>query len=1027
MNIAEYFIKNKVISWMLTLLIFFGGALSYQSLSRLEDPEFTIKEAVIITQYPGASSQQVEEEVTYPLENVIQQLQYVDYIRSISTSGLSQITVTMHRKYGPESLPQIWDELRRKVNDLLPQLPPGVQPPLVNDDFGDVYGLYFAVIGDGYSYKELVDYVDYLRREIILVDGVGKVSVAGKQNEQVFVEISRSKLTQLGIPYSRIYEILKTQNIVSNAGAVKLSQEYIRFHPTGEFQRVEEMENLLISETGSNKLIYLRDVAKVRRGFQEVPNHLTSFNGRQSITLGVSFASGYNVVNVGKILDSRLAELEYARPIGIELAVLYNQPVLVKVSIDNFIINLLEAVAIVVAVLLLFMGMRSGLLIGLILFLTVIGSFIFMKQMDIELQRISLGALIIALGMLVDNAIVVTEGILIGMKRGLSKLEASSVIVKQTLIPLLGATVIAVTAFAPIGLSEDSSGEMLASLFYVLLISLMLSWFTAVSLTPFFADMFFKEEINQAKNNSEMNSQSESDPYAGAFFVYFKKVLDFCMRNAKVTIIVSLTLLIISGYGFQFVKIVFFPSMTTPMVLVDYWRPQGTDIRETFRDVQQLEVWVSKLDHVKQVSSNTGKGGIRFMMTYAPEKIFPSYGQLMVEVEDYKQIDSLIAQIENELLENYPDALYKFKKFELGPPKQGKIEARFSGADPVELRKLSEQAQIIMRLDPGITALRDDWKARTKVIRPQFAEAQARKAGISKQDLDDVLLMSFSGKPIGLYRDGTNLMPIIAQPPSNERLNIDSMSELQIWSPVYKRYISISQIVSEFKTTWEDSIINRRNRKRTIMIAADPKILGNDTTNAIFKRVKPKIEAIPLPKGYELEWGGEFESSRDAQGPLKRSLPIGLLLMFVITVFLFKTVRQPLIIWSTVPMALIGVTIGLLSTGTAFTFIALLGFIALIGMLIKNGIVLVDQINLEINEGKELYHAIFDSAVSRVRPVSMAAITTILGMIPLLFDAFFSSMAITIMFGLGFATVLTLIMVPVFYKQFYRVKYQALN
>ncbi|MFV1982876.1 MAG: efflux RND transporter permease subunit [Thiohalomonadales bacterium] len=1025
MNIAEYFIKNKVISWMITILILFGGALSYQSLSRLEDPEFTVKDAVIITQYPGASPQQVEEEVTYPLENAIQQLQYVDYITSISTAGLSQITVRMKRIYGPDELPQIWDELRRKINDLKTQLPPGVSAPLVNDDFGDVYGLLFAVIGDGYTYKELVDYVDYLRRELVLIEGVGKVTVAGKQQEQVFVEISRTKLTNLGIPYSRIYEILQAQNIVSNAGGVKLSAEYIRFNPTGEFQNVNELENLLISESGSNKLIYLRDVAKIRRGFQEVPVHLTSFNGNESISLGISFASGYNVVEVGLKIDKRLAELEFARPVGIELMTIYDQPKLVKASIQDFIVNLLAAVVIVIAVLLLFMGLRSGLLIGLILFLTVVGSFIFMSLYDIELQRISLGALIIALGMLVDNAIVVTEGILIGMKRGLSKIEAASAIVKQTIIPLFGATVIAVTAFAPIGLSDDSSGEMLASLFYVLLISLMLSWFTAVSLTPFFADLFFKEEINQATNNNETDSRN--DPYAGIFFVYYKRFLNFCMRNAKVTIIASIVLLIVCGYSFQFVKVVFFPYMTTPMLLVDYWRPQGTDIRETFKDLQELERWVGTQAGVKQVSSNTGKGGIRFMLTYSPEKIFPGYGELLIEVDDYENIDSLINKIELEFQENYPDSQHRFKKFELGAPTMGRLEARFSGSDPVELHKLAEQAKAIMRLDPAITSLRDDWRERTKVIRPQFAEVQARKTGITKKDLDDVLLMSFSGKNIGLYRDGTTLMPIIAQPPSNERLNIDSMPDLQIWSPVYKRYIPISQVVSGFKTTWEDPIINRRNRKRTIIAMADPNILGDETTDDVFKRVSKKIENIPLPKGYELEWGGEFENSNNARGPLMGALPIGLLLMFVITVMLFKTLRQSLVVWATVPMALIGVTIGLLSTGVPFTFMALLGFIALVGMLIKNGIVLVDQINLEINEGKEMYSAIFDSAVSRMRPVSMAAITTILGMIPLLFDAFFSALAVTIMFGLGFATILTLIMVPVIYKQIYKVKYQPLN
>jgi len=552
MNIAEYSIKNPVISWMLAIILLGAGISSFSDLSRLEDPEFTIKDALIITQYPGASPEQVEEEVTYPLENAIQELPYVDFIRSISSTGLSQITVTMQRTYGPDDLPQIWDELRRKVNDLTPSLPPGVLPPLIKDDFGDIFGLMYSIVGDGFSYKEITDYVDYLKRELVLIEGVGKVEVAGQLQEQVFVEISRSKLALLSIPYSRIYEILAAQNIVSNAGAVKLAEEYIRFHPTGEFQDVSELGDLVVSSSGGKKLIYLKDVASITRGFEEVPSHINSLNGREAITLGISFASGFNVVEVGAAVEKRLLELEYTRPVGIEVAPLYDQPKLVSAAVDNFLVNLAEAVAIVIVVLLIFMGVRSGLLIGLILLITVIGSFIFMKMIDIELQRISLGALIIALGMLVDNAIVVTEGILIGMKRGLSKLEAASSIVKQTMWPLFGATVIAITAFAPIGLSDDATGEILGSLFYVLLISLMLSWFTAITLTPFFANLFFKEDIQ--KGITEENA----DPYAGLFFMFFRKILDVCMRFRIVTVVVAVALLVASGYGFQKVKIVFF-------------------------------------------------------------------------------------------------------------------------------------------------------------------------------------------------------------------------------------------------------------------------------------------------------------------------------------------------------------------------------------------------------------------------------------------------------------------------------------
>jgi multidrug efflux pump subunit AcrB len=1018
MNIAEFSIRNKLISWLITIIFLVGGIFSYNKLSRLEDPEFTIKDAVIITQYPGATPQQVEEEVTYPLENALQQLQYVDYIRSVSTNGLSQITVTMKRKYNKDHLPQIWDELRRKVNDLTPTLPPGVFPPLVNDDFGDIFGLLFAVIGDGYSYQELSNYVDYLRRELVLIEGVGKVTVAGKQQEQVFVEISLSRMTQLSIPYQRIYEILATQNIVSNAGSIKVSSENIRFHPTGEFQDVKELENLLISGQGDQSLIYLKDVATVSRGFQEVPTHLMSLDGREAISLGISFASGFNVVDVGKRIDARLKELEYVRPVGIELSTLYDQPKLVAASISAFAVNLAEAVAIVIIVLLLFMGLRSGMLIGLILFLTVVGTFVFMKLHGLELQRISLGALIIALGMLVDNAIVITEGILIGIQRGLSKIEAANAIVKQAIWPLLGATVIAVTAFAPIGLSEDSTGEMLGSLFYVLLYSLLLSWFTAITLTPFFANIILKDRDANAEN---------SDPYQGAFFNGFKKILDTCLKYKYMTAGITVGLLIISIIGFKQVKVVFFPAMTTPMVLVDFRKEHGTDIRQTFSDVQSIEPWILEQEGVVKVSSNTGKGGTRFMLTYSPEKIFSSYGQFMVELEHYKQIDAFIASITKHLDTNYPDVNYDFKKFELGPSKDGKIEARFSGPDPDILRSLSLQAKDILSQQKNTVGIRDDWKKRTKVIRPQFSEAQARRAGISKQDLDDVLQMSYSGKQIGLYRDGTTLMPIVARPPENERSNIDTIHSLQIWSPVYSRYIPIEQIVREFTVEWEDAVINRRDRKRTITVIANANLLGGETSNSIFMKIKPQIEAIVLPKGYSLVWGGEAESSGDANSALMGSIPLGVMVMFVITLLLFNTLRQPLIIWSLAPMAIIGVSFGLLITNSPFTFMALLGFISLVGMLLKNGIVLVDQINLELKEGKELYHAIFDSAVSRVRPVSMAAATTILGMIPLLFDAFFSSMAVTIMFGLGFATVLTLIVIPAIYSIVYRADYIPLN
>ncbi|PLR55393.1 efflux RND transporter permease subunit VmeI [Vibrio parahaemolyticus] len=1014
-GIAAYFIRNRVISWMVSLIFLIGGIAAFFGLGRLEDPAFTIKDAMVVTSYPGATPQQVEEEVTYPLEKAIQQLTYVDEVNSISNRGLSQITVTMKNNYGPDDLPQIWDELRRKVNDLKVTLPPGVNEPQVIDDFGDVYGILLAVTGDGYSYKELLDYVDYLRRELELVDGVSKVSVSGQQQEQVFIEVSMKKLSSIGLSPNTVFNLLSTQNIVSDAGAIRIGDEYIRIQPTGEFQSVDELGDLLITESGAQGLIFLKDVAEIKRGYVEVPSNIINFNGSLALNVGVSFAQGVNVVEVGKAFDRRLAELKYQQPVGVEISEIYSQPKEVDKSVSGFVISLAQAVGIVIIVLLFFMGLRSGLLIGLILLLTVLGTFIFMKYLAIDLQRISLGALVIALGMLVDNAIVVVEGILIGTQKGRTRLQAATDIVTQTKWPLLGATVIAVTAFAPIGLSEDSTGEYCGTLFTVLLISLMLSWFTAISLTPFFADIFFKgQKIKQGEGE-------ENDPYNGIIFVAYKKFLEFCMRRAWLTVLVLIVGLGASVYGFTLVKQSFFPSSTTPIFQLDVWLPEGTDIRATNDKLKELESWLAEQEHVDHITTTAGKGLQRFMLTYAPEKSYAAYGEITTRVDNYEALAPLMARFRNHLKANYPEINYKLKQIELGPGGGAKIEARIIGSDPTVLRTIAAQVMDIMYADPGATNIRHDWRERTQVLEPQFNESQARRYGITKSDVDDFLSMSFSGMTIGLYRDGTTLMPIVARLPEDERIDIRNIEGMKIWSPAQSEFIPLQQVTMGYDMRWEDPIIVRKNRKRMLTVMADPDILGEETASTLQKRLQPQIEAIQMPPGYSLEWGGEYESSGDAQESLFTTMPMGYLFMFLITVFLFNSIKEPLIVWLTVPLALIGVTTGLLALNTPFGFMALLGFLSLSGMVLKNGIVLLDQIEIEMKSGKEAYDAVVDAAVSRVRPVCMAAITTILGMIPLLPDIFFKPMAVTIMFGLGFATILTLIVVPVLYRLFHKV------
>ncbi|MEF1251292.1 efflux RND transporter permease subunit, partial [Vibrio owensii] len=609
----------------------------------------------------------------------------------------------------------------------------------------------------------------------------------------------------------------------------------------------------------------------------------------------------------------------------------------------------------------------------------------------------------------------VVEGILIGTQKGRTRLQAATDIVTQTKWPLLGATVIAVTAFAPIGLSEDSTGEYCGTLFTVLLISLMLSWFTAISLTPFFADIFFKgQKIKSGEGE-------DNDPYNGIIFVMYKKFLNFCMRRAWFTVVVLVAGLAASVYGFTHVKQAFFPSSTTPIFQLDVWLPEGTDIRATNDKLKELEGWLAKQDHVEHITTTAGKGLQRFMLTYSPEKSYAAYGEITTRVENYEALAPLMDRFREHIKTNYPEINYKLKQIELGPGGGAKIEARVIGSDPTVLRTIAAQVMDVMYADPGATNIRHDWRERTQVLEPQFNESQARRYGITKSDVDDFLSMSFSGMNIGLYRDGTTLMPIVARLPEDERIDIRNIEGMKIWSPAQSEFIPLQQVTMGYDMRWEDPIIVRKNRKRMLTVMADPDILGEETAATLQARLQPQIEAIEMPPGYSLEWGGEYESSGDAKASLFTTMPMGYLFMFLITIFLFNSIKEPLIVWLTVPLALIGVTTGLLALNTPFGFMALLGFLSLSGMVLKNGIVLLDQIEIEMKSGKDAYDAVVDAAVSRVRPVCMAAITTILGMIPLLPDIFFKPMAVTIMFGLGFATVLTLIVVPVLYRLFHKV------
>ncbi len=1009
MNIAKFCIERKTITLVLTAVLTIGGLFSYQKMSRLEDPEFTIKDALVVTPYTGASAEEVELEVTDEMEIAVQKLSQLDEIESRSERGLSTLTVTIKDKYDKATLPQVWDELRRKVNDAQSKLPPGAGPSVIIDDYGDVYGVFFVIYGNEYSYAELKKVADLFRKELLLVEDVAKIDTLGEQSEVIYIELDRNQLSLLGVHPDEIAASLQAKNIVTDSGRVKVGTEFITLNPTGEYQSVEDFNDLLITTT--KRQFYLRDVGTVRRGYIEPKANLVRYDGHNAIALGISTISGGNVVKMGEALKRRVRELQSEIPLGIEFGIISLQSEAVTVAIKSFVVSLLEAVLIVIAVLLLFMGLRSGLLIGVILVITIIGSFLFLKPMGVALERISLGALIIALGMLVDNAIVVVDGILVGLQKGKKAVEAATDVVRQSAIPLLGATFIAILAFAAIGTSQDSTGEFCRSLFQVIMVSLFLSWVIAVTVTPLLGVMFLKVASPKA-------GQTTKDPYDSGFYNSYKSFLRACIRFRWITVLVVVVMFIAAIIGFKSVKQSFFPPSTRPQFMVDLWLPQGTHIDETTRAVKKLEKIVTELEGVTQVTSLIGKGGLRFLLTYTPEKPNSAYAQLLVDVDAAKAVDKLIPRIDRIIAGQFPDATGYAYKFELGPGANGKIQAEFSGSDTNVLRDLAAQTIEIMETNPAAKAIKTDWRNRVKVIRPTMIDEQASILGIERRHISEALLRAYQGQGVGIFREGDLLLPIIMRAPEAERDNIDSLRNLQIWSSAARKNVPLMQVVSGFETTYEDEIIYRRNRKRTLTVFCDP---SAGTASELLADLRAPIEAIELPEGYSLNWGGEYEDSSKAQSSLAGSIPMFIIIMIITTICLFNNLRQPLVIWLCVPLAMIGVSAGLLSTGQPFGFMALLGFLSLIGMLIKNAIVLIDEINAQSAAGASPIDAIVNSGASRLRPVAMAASTTALGMLPLFFDAFFVSMAVTIVFGLLCATVLTMIVVPVFYAIIYRV------
>ncbi len=1010
MDIARYSLEKPINIWLIAVCFILGGLIAMGKIGRLEDPAFTIKQAVIMTYYPGADAERVEKEVTEPLEIAIQQMWQLDKLESVSKPGFSRIIMEVKPELDGPLLPQIWDELRKRLRDAQSTLPIGSSAPIVVDDFGDVYGLYFALTAPDYTAYQLREFSRIIRRELLTIDGVSKVSVGGILEEQIVAEIDTYQIAGLGLSFPDIQDILAVNLQPFAGGRVLVGDKSIRIPVQAATDKIEEIENISFVLPGKNASIKIKDVARLSIQPVDIPSELIRYNGQSAISLSVSAQSDVNIVEVGDRVSEKLNEVLTTLPAGIYVSTIYNQADVVDEAVEGFILNLEMSVLVVTIALCIFMGWRSGIVVGGTLVVTVLGTILIMWLYDLQLQRISLGAMVIAMGMLVDNAIVVAEGMMLRMEKGKSAMEAARFIVKRTQWPLLGATIIGIAAFSGIGLSDDATGEFLFSLFAVVLISLMLSWILAVTLTPLLGKYFYKVGEKQ-----ETEEESHSVFHRG-----YLSLLRNALHHRGITIIALVAVTVIAYGSFGLIKQGFFPASNTPIFFVHYWGPQSDDIRATEKFVSAGESSILETEGVDSVSTFIGQGANRFTLVYGPEQPNESYGLYLVRADDAKDIPRLTQELTEKLRAMNPNAEYFAEVIQFGPGGGAKLQVRFSGSDPVVLRELAEQAKAVYLDDGRIRDVRDDWRGKGVVLMPQYDENAAGIAGVSRSDFNQAIQFYTSGLTVGQLQEKDYLYPIVAKSMTHRDEPLLALENGLVWSASQRTYIPFKQVSGEMTFDSEEMLINRLDRVRTVTVMAEGGI--DETAGAAFARVKEKIEAIPLPDGYELEWGGEYESSRDAQAALGQGLPLGFLVMFIISVLLFGRARQPLIIWLVVPMAVVGVVAGLLLADMPFGFMSLLGFLSLFGMLIKNAIVLLEEIDLQIGEGKEKGLAIVEASLSRLRPVSLAAITTILGVMPLIFDPFFADMSVTIMGGLAFATLLTLVAVPVLYSIFYRIK-----
>lgn len=1038
-DISKWAFRNRNLVYFFIAVLLLGGVYSSYQMSKLEDPEVKVKLAMVVTTYPGASAHQVELEVTDVLEKTIRTMGNVDNVESYSYNDLSLIQVELLSTVKDENVEQCWDMLRRKVRDAGASLPNGVGTPVVKDDFGNVYGMFYALTGDGLPDRELADYAELVKRELVAIPGVDRVDLYGRRSECINISLLQDRMANLGVKPAEVLATLNGQNKTTYTGYFKNGDNRIRLEVSDKFKTVEDIGRMIIQGHDDDQL-RLKDIAQIEKDYEDPTRNELFYDGARALGVLIAASGTSDIVKVGSLVESKLAELKDKRlPAGVEYHKVFYQPERVGASLGTFIINLIESVVIVVLILMIAMGFKSGWIIGISLVVTVFGSFLFLQSMGGTMQRVSLAAFILAMGMLVDNAIVIIDGILVDLKAGKDRMEAMTAIGRQTAMPLLGATLIAIIAFLPIYLSPDTVGVYTRDLFIVLAISLLLSWVLALVHVPLMANrrLFFQVEQNKP----------EKRVYDGRIYASLRAVLRWGLTHRWSVVVGMFFLLALSVWGYKYMRQGFFPDMVYDQLYMEYKLPEGNNSSRVARDLKEIEAYLKSRKEVTHVTTSIGGTPGRYNLVRSIANPSLAYGELIIDFTSPEDLVDNIDEIQACLSSRYPDAYVKLKRYNL-MFKKYPIEVQFLGPDPAVLHQLADSARAIMERASEVCLITSDWGPDVPVLTVEYDQPTARALGLSRNDVSMSLLSATGGIPIGSFYEGIhreniylkclddqgqpienlgNTQVFSALPSLNGVLNEDVMMKLKSGTLSKEDLVEglmgsipLKQVCKGIDVHWEAPMVPRYDGQRCQRVQCSP-ASGLETEQARLA-IAEQIENIPLPDGYTMKWQGEKSANNEAMRYLFKNFPLAIILMIAILIMLFKDYRKPIIIFCCIPLVLVGVVAVMLLTGKTFNFVAIVGTLGLIGMVIKNGIVLMDEITLQLSNGVEPITALIDSAQSRLRPVMMASLTTILGMIPLLSDAMFGSLAASIMGGLLFGTLITLIFLPVLYALFFHIK-----